>query len=138
MTAADQEVRPSRHLIVSERLRVRRRQLGLTQKQVITRLLRIGVASTNKALSSLEHGSGLDVSKLPELAEALDCTVTWLLGLTEDPYRWEPDGPLRLSAATPDDDGSFAGRQPVTSPPQPAPHPHLPGCWILGPLTGEP
>ena len=65
--------------------------LGLTQKQVTSRLGRLGIASTNKTLSSLEHGAGLDVARLPELAAALDCTVTWLLGLTEDPHRWEPD-----------------------------------------------
>ena len=82
----------TRHLVVSQRLRERRRTLGLTQKQVISRLARLGVLSTNKALSSLEHGSGLDVAKLPELAEALDCSVTWLLGLTDDPHSWEPAG----------------------------------------------
>ena len=81
-----------RHLVVSQRLRERRRTLGLTQKQVISRLARLGVLSTNKALSSLEHGSGLDVAKLPELAAALDCSVTWLLGLTDDPHSWEPAG----------------------------------------------
>ena len=41
---------------------------------------------------SLEHGAGLDVGKLPELARALDCTLTYLVGLTDDPGRWEPDG----------------------------------------------
>ena len=51
----------------------------------------MGVATTNKALSSLEHGAGLDVCKLPELARALDCTLTYLVGLTDDPERWEPD-----------------------------------------------
>ena len=80
-----------RHLEVSQRLRERRRMLGLTQKQVTSRLGRLGIASTNKSVSSLEHGAGLDVARLPELAAALDCTVTWLLGLTEDPHRWEPD-----------------------------------------------
>ena len=82
----------TRHLVVSQRLRERRRTLGLTQKQVISRLARLGVLSTNKALSSLEHGSGLDVAKLPELAAALDSSVTWLLGLTDDPHSWEPAG----------------------------------------------
>jgi transcriptional regulator with XRE-family HTH domain len=85
------ELGARRHLVVSQRLRERRRALGLTQKQVITRLARLGVTSSNKALSSLEHGSGIDVAKLPELAAALDCTVTWLLGLTEEPTSWEPD-----------------------------------------------
>ncbi|MEP6648965.1 MAG: hypothetical protein ABJA74_03515 [Lapillicoccus sp.] len=90
----------TRHLLVSQRLRERRRALGLTQKQVISRLARLGVVSTNKALSSLEHGSGLDVAKLPELAVALDCSVTWLLGLTDDPHSWEPAG-RRPSAGSP-------------------------------------
>ena len=91
MQAGTGDVEARRHLEVSQRLRERRRLLGLTQKQVTSRLGRLGVASTNKSLSSLEHGAGLDVAKLPELAAALDCTVTWLLGLTDDPHRWEPD-----------------------------------------------
>ncbi len=80
-----------RHLVVSERLRQRRRDLGLTQKEVVSRLRRLGVCTTNKALSSLEHGAGLDVAKLPELACALECTLTWLVGLTDSPHRWQPD-----------------------------------------------
>lgn len=82
---------PGRQLLITQRLRARRSDLGLTQKQVVTRLARCGVRTTNRALSSLEHGAGLDVAKLPELAVALDCTVTFLVGLTDDPHRWEPD-----------------------------------------------
>ena len=59
---------------------------------MVARLRRIGVVTTNKALSSLEHGAGLDVCKLPEIARALDCSLTYLVGLTDDPKRWEPDG----------------------------------------------
>jgi transcriptional regulator with XRE-family HTH domain len=102
-----------RHLILTHRLRARRVELGLTQKQVVTRLARRGIRTTNKTLSSFEHGAGVDVVRLPELAVALDCTVTYLLGLTEDPTQWAPDQPsplLRPSSATP-----------VT------------GNWILGP-----
>ena len=80
-----------RHLVVSGRLRERRRDLGLTQKEVVARLRRMGVATTNKALSSLEHGAGLDVAKLPELACALECTLTYLVGLTDTPDHWQPD-----------------------------------------------
>ncbi len=87
-----------RHLVVSHRLRTRRLQLGLTQKQLVSRLARRGIKTTNKTLSSFEHGAGVDVVRLPELAAALDCTVTYLLGLTEEPARWEPD-----HAAAPDD-----------------------------------
>ena len=49
------------------------------------------MVTTNKALSSLEHGAGLDVCKLPEIARALDCSLTYLVGLTDDPRSWEPD-----------------------------------------------
>ena len=85
------ELGAHRHLVVSERLRVRRRALGLTQKEVVSRLRRMGVLTTNKALSSLEHGAGLDVGKLPEIARALECSLTYLVGLTDDPASWEPD-----------------------------------------------
>jgi transcriptional regulator with XRE-family HTH domain len=81
----------ARHHAITQRLRDRRDELGLTQKQIVTRLAKCGLRTTNRALSSLEHGSGLDVAKLPELAIALDCTVTYLIGLTDDPHRWEPD-----------------------------------------------
>jgi transcriptional regulator with XRE-family HTH domain len=77
--------------MITLRLRERRRGLGLTQKQVVARLSGVGVHTTNRALSSLEHGTGVDAAKLPELAMALDCTVTYLFGLTEDPHQWEPD-----------------------------------------------
>lgn len=80
-----------RRYLVGERLRLRRRELGLTQQQLASRLAAAGVPVTNKALSSLERGVGLDVAKLPELAQALDCSVTFLLGLTDDPRRWDPD-----------------------------------------------
>ena len=92
--ATPSDLQPSRHLVVSQRLRQRRRTLGLTQKQVVTRLARLGVTTSNKALSSLEHGAGLDLAKLPELARALECSITWLLGLTEDPHGWDPDPAL--------------------------------------------
>lgn len=92
---------PDRHLMVTSRLRDRRHTLGLTQKQVVTRLVSLGVSSTNKSLSSLEHGAGVDVGKLPELAAALECTVTYLLGLTDDPHSWQPDGSARWRTRPP-------------------------------------
>ncbi|HZZ97239.1 MAG TPA: helix-turn-helix transcriptional regulator [Jatrophihabitantaceae bacterium] len=99
--------RSTRQLLITQRLRERRADLRLTQKQVVTRLARCGVWTTNRALSSLEHGAGIDVARLPELAVALDCTVTYLVGLTDDPHRWEPDrnfgeqSPARARPAAP-------------------------------------
>ncbi len=111
-----------RHLVVSERLRRRRRELGLTQKEVVVRLRRLGVSTTNKAVSGFEHGAGLDLCKLPEIARALDCTLTYLVGLTDDPARWVPD------------DLMWAGRMP-TSRTEPARADARDGSpWILGPL----
>jgi transcriptional regulator with XRE-family HTH domain len=99
MTVSSGEIWPGRQLVVTQRVRDRRSELGLTQKQVVTRLARYGVRTTNRALSSLEHGAGVDVVKLPELAAALDCTVSYLLGLTLDPQKWEPDGAPETFAA---------------------------------------
>jgi transcriptional regulator with XRE-family HTH domain len=92
----------TRHLLITQRLRQRRDDLGLTQKQVVTRLGRCGLQTTNRALSSLEHGTGLDVAKLPGLAAALECTITYLLGLTDDPHRWSPDEDLTVPPRTSD------------------------------------
>jgi transcriptional regulator with XRE-family HTH domain len=91
MASPEFELWTARQRLIPQRLRQRRCELGLTQKQVVTRLGRFGVRTSNRALSSIEHGAGIDVAKLPELAVALDCTVTYLIGLTDDPHRWEPD-----------------------------------------------
>jgi transcriptional regulator with XRE-family HTH domain len=132
------ELGSHRHLVVSERLRLRRRQLGLTQKEVVARMRRLGVGTTNKALSSLEHGAGLDVCKLPELAQALECTLTYLVGLTADPARWEPDAgewvrsaPGPATSSSPEAaDGSRTDERPAGDRQDGV------GPWILGP--GEP
>jgi hypothetical protein len=63
----------------------------------------------------MEHGQGIDVGRLPELAVALDCTITYLLGLTENPGRWVPDD--RSVDVTVDITGPVDGRP----------------SWILGP-----
>lgn len=39
----------------------------------------------------MENGRGLDLGLLPELADSLECTVTYLLGLAADPSSWRPD-----------------------------------------------
>jgi transcriptional regulator with XRE-family HTH domain len=96
----------------------RRHVLGLTQCDVVERLIALGVAATNRTLSAMEHGQGVDVGRLPELAVALDCTVTYLLGLTEDPRRWVPDDvsvPVTIDITRPLDSSND--------------HP----SWILGP-----
>src|SRR4051794_28908961 len=119
----------ARHLLITQRLRRRRDDLGLTQKQIVTRLARCGLQTTNRALSSLEHGSGLDVAKLPELALALDCTVTYLIGLTDDPHRWEPDQPAELPPRRFAPPAMAAAPAPTVEVRRPAPRPE---SLILG------
>jgi hypothetical protein len=127
------ELGAHRHLLISERLRLRRRELGLTQKEVVARLRRIGVLTTNKALSSLEHGAGLDVCKLPEIARALDCSLTYLVGLTEDPRSWEPDDTGWPALPAP---GPGPAPAPAAGPVPPRPRTPPPGVPpILGPLV---
>ncbi len=85
------ELSRQRHWVCALQLGERRRILGLTQQDVVDRLAAMGVAATNRSISAMEHGQGLDVGRLPELATALECTVTYLLGMTVDPARWQPD-----------------------------------------------
>ncbi len=91
MSIGADEAWPHRQLFIAHRLRQRRSDIGLTQQQVVGRLAAHGLHTTNRVLSSLEHGAGLEVAKLPPLAAALECTVTYLVGLTDDPLRWTPD-----------------------------------------------
>lgn len=77
----------------STRIRARRRVLGLTQVEVSARLAAHGTHLSNQVLSGIENGRGIAAGHLPGLAAALDCTVTYLLGLTADPHRWTPDTP---------------------------------------------
>ncbi len=82
-----------RHWVCAKRIRERRLALGLTQREVVARLERRGNQTTNRGLSAMENGRGLDLGLLPELADALGCTTTYLLGLTDDPSAWEPSRP---------------------------------------------
>jgi hypothetical protein len=79
-----------RHWVCAQRLRERRLTLGLTQREVVALLQRQGSHTTNRALSAMENGRGLDLGMLPELASTLGCTITYLLGLTADPSAWHP------------------------------------------------
>ena len=91
MPSTSHDLSRQRHWVCALQLAERRRMLGLTQQDVVDRLADMGVAATNRSMSAMEHGQGLDVGRLPELAAALDCTVTYLLGLTDSPHRWVPD-----------------------------------------------
>lgn len=99
MPPTSHDLSRQRHWVCALQLAERRRMLGLTQQDVVDRLAEMGVAATNRSMSAMEHGQGLDVGRLPELAAALECTTTYLLGLTMDPDRWEPDTPVRAKTS---------------------------------------
>lgn len=102
MTPTPHELNRQRHWVCALQIAERRHRLGLTQRDVVDRLEALGVTATNRTLSAMEHGQGMDVGRLPELALALECTVTYLLGMTSDPHSWEPDpGALPALAPTP-------------------------------------
>ena len=82
-----------RNLACAIRIRERRRELGLTQAEVVNRVSQHGSRLSSQALSAIENGRRLAVGRLPDLADALRCTVTYLLGLTDDPGSWQPAPP---------------------------------------------
>jgi transcriptional regulator with XRE-family HTH domain len=86
-----QELNRELHWLCARRLCERRHQLGLTQLDVVSRLFQDGVSVTNRAISAMENGQAVDVGRLPALARALDCSITYLLGLTDEPTEWTPD-----------------------------------------------
>jgi transcriptional regulator with XRE-family HTH domain len=99
MVSTAHERNRERHWVCARRLSERRHDLGLTQCEVVDRLIGLGVTATNRTLSAMENGQGVDVGRLPELAIALDCSITYLLGLTSDPHHWTPDD-VRAAAAS--------------------------------------
>ncbi len=92
MSQSPHEWNRARHWVCALQIAQRRHQLGLTQQDVVDRLTVLGVAATNRTLSAMEHGQGIDIGRMPELAIALQCTVTYLFGLTGQPQQWVPDG----------------------------------------------
>ncbi len=125
VTVAGYQTVAQRNLTCAIRIKERRRELGLTQAEVVERVSWHGSQLSNQALSAIENGRRLAVGRLPDLADALDCTVTYLIGLTADPRSWQPDKPPG-TARIPDPPRSRrpAGHDPV-----------LPSrrSWILGP-----
>lgn len=119
-----------RNLTCAIRIRERRRQFRLTQAEVVDRVNGQGSRLSNQALSTIENGRRLAVGRLPDLAAALECTVSYLLGLTADPDRWTPDNPAAQTSAptsprpernAPGTNGSPGGATPPRR------------SWILGP-----
>jgi transcriptional regulator with XRE-family HTH domain len=113
VTMAGYQTVAQRNLTCAIRIRERRRQVGLTQTELVDLVNEHGSRLSSQGLSAIENGRRLAVGRLPDLAAALQCTVSYLLGLTADPYRWEPDdasAPALLSPAAPPASASRAAR----------------------------
>lgn len=123
-----------RHWTCARRLKERRLALGLTQAEVVARIDN-APGLTNRSVSVWESGRGLDIAWLPELADALDCTVTYLLGQTDNPRSWQPDDRTpRTTAAASTQVAAAEPRAPAAASAQPAAaNPPLHQNWILGP-----
>ena len=114
------------NLTCAIRIKERRRELGLTQAEVVDRVSRHGSQLSSQALSAIENGRRLAVGRLPGLAAALDCTVTYLIGLTADPRSWQPDEPPGTAKIP---DPPPRPRRPAVRDPVHPSH----RSWILGP-----
>jgi DNA-binding XRE family transcriptional regulator len=141
VTVAGYQSVAQRNLTCAIRIRERRRELGLTQAEVVERVCEHGSRLSSQALSAIENGRRLAVGRLPDLAEALDCTVTYLIGLTADPGRWPPDqtgAPIALKASS-TSRVSGTPRTSAASEPSGVPRARGPASdpsrrsWILGP-----
>lgn len=62
---------------IGERIRYRRKELEMTQDALVAKL-GFGTRST---ISLMENATSLSSEKVVALAKALDCPVTWLLGV---------------------------------------------------------
>ena len=114
-----------RNLTCAIRIRERRRQLGLTQAEVVDRVNEYGSRLSSQALSAIENGRRLAVGRLPDLAAALECTVSYLLGLAADPDRWEPDDVPPPASVRPPGERAEPDANGRAAPPR--------RSWILGP-----
>lgn len=80
--------------LVAWRVRSLRKQLGLKQDEMVRRLAEQGLEISQATYSRIEVGKSEIVkgaNYLVGLATALDCSVTYLLGLTSKPSKWTPD-----------------------------------------------
>ena len=81
-----------RHYVIGRRIAERRQELGLSQTGLAQLLQeRTGLIYTGVSIGNMEAGKQLDPAKVMALAIALDCSLTYIHGWTDDPQKWEPD-----------------------------------------------
>lgn len=84
----------------------RRADLGLKQSEVAERMIAFGVPVSMQTISAWEYGRPRIAShQVVALAASLECTTTFLLGLTEKHDKWTPDASLEELATRVSRDG---------------------------------
>lgn len=115
--------RRTRSRIVGDRLGERRAELGWSQVTLAEKVTDRGLRMTQATVSRAESGAGVDEVELIFFHLVLRCTITYLLGLTDDPKKWTPDPKKLKDVAT---RVSLAGRSS-----------HSPGLTVLPGSRGD-
>ncbi|HRJ59936.1 MAG TPA: helix-turn-helix transcriptional regulator [Azospirillaceae bacterium] len=68
--------------ILAERLKMRRKELGLSQAQLAKRM---SIRCSSSVIGLIEIGETRNPQYIVEIAQALGVSVNWLKGLTDDP-----------------------------------------------------
>lgn len=88
--------------VLAERLKLRRKQLGLSQAQLAKRM---SIHCSSSVIGTIEIGETRNPQYIVEIAQALGVSVDWLKGLTDDPA----PGPAATGAALPPDHLALLG-----------------------------
>lgn len=79
-----------RYQLQGKRIKQLREDSGLTQGEFVVRLSSMGASTTQSQLSSVERGDkGLSIESLATVAVALDTSMDYLMGLSDDAVRRE-------------------------------------------------
>ena len=79
---------------LGERVFAVRTARDLSQAALAARVSELGVPITQALISRVETGSMTDARTLLGIAAALEASLTYLFGLTDEPESWEPTFPL--------------------------------------------
>lgn len=82
------ERRKVKNMTTAERIQQRRQELDLTQEQVANKM---GLKDRSSITKLEKSGNYISFKKLEQVADVLDCSVAYLLGMVSDPHEEHPD-----------------------------------------------
>lgn len=75
----------------------------------------MGITTSSQTVSAWEYGRPrIAIHQIVGLAAALECTTSFLLGLTDKIDKWTPDGPLKDAATRVKRAGNPSHLEPIT------------------------